>query len=383
MKDVYLLSGFLGSGKTTLLVKWLTYIKQQGLKPAVIMNELGALGFDSDAVEEDVPLRELLEGCICCSPAEKTEAQIQQILHQEEFDVLLIETTGAAHPVASLDVILSPLFADHFDFKGIVTVVDAVRFLERDKLPIQTKALFFEQIKHGHLLVLNKVDLLEPEELEEVQFSLSQLNAKAKIVPTTYSTVDFSQLQHLAPSLSAHEPMRVGMELTLGTRHEVLSSSFPQYAVEGWIQSLPETVYRVKGYIQLPSTSKPLLFQYAYGMTQWMQEDVNVKTQLVVIGENLTACPTLETYQVLSTLKKIYPERERLTSLSAASDIDQVIDDELLDVQTHPRTRQTLEQKNEQLRQKVTLLDCSKWEEEYFLRKVTERFNELSTRFAQ
>lgn len=380
MKDVYLLSGFLGSGKTTLLVKWLTYIKQQGLKPAVIMNELGALGFDSDAVEEDVPLRELLEGCICCSPAEKTEAQIQQILHQEEFDVLLIETTGAAHPVASLDVILSPLFADHFDFKGIVTVVDAVRYLERDKLPIQTKALLFEQIKHGHLLVLNKVDLLEPEELEEVQFSLSQLNKTAKIVRTTYSSVEFSQLQHLAPSLSAHEPKRVGMELTLGTRLEVLSSSFPQYAVEEWIQDLPDTVYRVKGYIQLPSTSKPHLFQYAYGMTQWMQEDVNVKTQLVVIGENLLDCPTLETYQLISTLQKLYPDRGRLTTLVTEKDVSEVIDEELLDVQTHPRTRKSLDQKWELIQQKVKALDCSMWEEQYFLQKVKERFEKLSTR---
>ncbi|MCA9725154.1 MAG: GTP-binding protein, partial [Kurthia sp.] len=99
MKDVYLLSGFLGSGKTTLLANMIESLKEQGLKPAVIMNELGELNFDSQAVEEGIPLKEMLNGCICCTGSENTEAQIQGLLAENDFDVLLIETTGAAHPV--------------------------------------------------------------------------------------------------------------------------------------------------------------------------------------------------------------------------------------------------------------------------------------------
>lgn len=47
MKDVYLFSGFLGSGKTTMLVNIIDQLKEKNLKPAVIMNELGKLNFDS------------------------------------------------------------------------------------------------------------------------------------------------------------------------------------------------------------------------------------------------------------------------------------------------------------------------------------------------
>src|SRR5690606_14678740 len=104
MKDVYLLSGFLGSGKTSALTDILRQFKEKGLKPAVMMNELGELAFDSQIIDdEDIPLKEMLEGCICCSGSENTEAQIQTLLHESEFDVLIIETTGAAHPVEALD----------------------------------------------------------------------------------------------------------------------------------------------------------------------------------------------------------------------------------------------------------------------------------------
>ena len=123
MKDVYLFSGFLGSGKTSMLTDVIRQLKEAGLKPAVIMNELGKLPFDSQAVDKDVPLKEMLEGCICCTGAEKTEAQIQGLLATAEFDVLIIETTGAAHPVEALDAVYSPLFAEQLNIKGIVNIM--------------------------------------------------------------------------------------------------------------------------------------------------------------------------------------------------------------------------------------------------------------------
>ncbi|HJH11460.1 MAG TPA: GTP-binding protein, partial [Metalysinibacillus jejuensis] len=125
MKDVYLFSGFLGSGKTSMLTDVLRQLKEANLRPAVIMNELGKLAFDTQAVDEDIPLREMLEGCICCTGSEKTEAQIQTLLHEDNFDVLVIETTGAAHPVEALDAVYSPLFAEQLRVKGIVTVADS------------------------------------------------------------------------------------------------------------------------------------------------------------------------------------------------------------------------------------------------------------------
>lgn len=379
MKDVYLLSGFLGSGKTTLLKNLISQMKKQNLKPAVLMNELGALGFDSDAVDDDVPLRELLEGCICCSPAEKTEAELQRILYDGDFDVLLIETTGAAHPVAALDVILSPLFADHFHFKGIITVIDSVRFLKREQLPVQTRTLFLEQIRHGHLLLINKTDLLPARKTAEIVFSVQQINPHATIVETSHANVNLNQLQDLTVSIQTHKESRIGKELLLGSRLIELTEAFPQHVVEDWIAHLPDTIYRVKGYIQLPGGSHPHLFQYAYGMTQWLQEDVKIKTQLVVIGEQVHSINDLDEYVLLSIAKQLYPSRERIQTLTHIDELSAAMDEELLDHQTHPRLRQTMAEKSLLLEKKIQQLDCSMWEERYFMKYIKSRVSALST----
>src|SRR5438105_4581578 len=76
--EVYILSGFLGSGKTTLLKRLLEDERRLGRKIAVMMNELGKVSIDSDAVtDDDVALKELLGGCICCSIQDKLESQLQ------------------------------------------------------------------------------------------------------------------------------------------------------------------------------------------------------------------------------------------------------------------------------------------------------------------
>lgn len=290
MKDVYLLSGFLGSGKTTLLANVISHFKEEGLKPAVIMNELGELNFDSQAVEEGVPLKEMLNGCICCSGAEKTEAQIQSLLADAEFDVLIIETTGAAHPVEALDAVYSPLFADQLNIKGIVTVADSKRWLMRHELSPQSRSLFLEQIRHAHLLLVNKSDLLTEAELAKVTFEIQAINAHAPLLQTTKAKVPLKMLKAMqATARPEHiEKADLGHHLQLSSRLVDFSGQeFTQEQVEDWVRSLPETVYRMKGYIPIAGNSKPMLFQYAYGLIQWMPEYMKMAPKLVIIGDHV------------------------------------------------------------------------------------------------
>lgn len=291
MKDVYLFSGFLGSGKTSMLTDVIRQLKEQGLKPAVIMNELGKLPFDSQAVEDDVPLKEMLEGCICCSGAEKTEAQIQSLLHDQEFDVLIIETTGAAHPVEALDAVYSPLFAQQLNIKGIVTVADSKLWLDRTSLTPQVRSLFMEQIRHAHLLLANKTDLLTESEQAQVVYELQGFNPNAFILQTTNGRVPLQLLQNMQSTARvAKEDIvsaRIGKSFNLGSRLVEFNSSFTQEQFEDWVRELPETVYRMKGYVPIEGVKNPMLFQYAYGMVQWLPEFVKMPPNLVIIGENI------------------------------------------------------------------------------------------------
>ena len=291
MKDVYLFSGFLGSGKTSMLTDTIRQFKEQGLKPAVIMNELGKLPFDPQAVEEDVPLKEMLEGCICCSGAEKTEAQIQSLLHDQEFDVLIIETTGAAHPVEALDAVYSPLFADQLNIKGIVTVADSKLWLDRASLTPQVRSLFMEQIRHAHLLLANKSDLLTESEQAQVVYELQGFNSKAYLLQTTNGRVPLKLLQNMQSTARIAKDdivsARIGESFNLGSRLIEFTTSFTQEDFEDWVRSLPETVYRMKGYVPIEGIKNPMLFQYAYGMVQWLPEYVKMAPNLVIIGENI------------------------------------------------------------------------------------------------
>ncbi|MEO4054867.1 CobW family GTP-binding protein [Solibacillus sp. CAU 1738] len=291
MKDVYLFSGFLGSGKTSMLTDVIRQLKEAGLKPAVIMNELGKLPFDSQAVQSDVPLKEMLEGCICCTGAEKTEAQIQSLLLDSEFDVLIIETTGAAHPVEALDAVYSPLFADKLNIKGIVTVADSKLWLDRATLTPQVRSLFMEQIRHAHLLLANKTDLLTESEQAQVVYELQGFNPNAFILQTTNGRVPIKLLEGMqSTSRVAKEDIvsaKLGESFNLGSRLVEFTTSFTESDFEDWVRSLPDTVYRMKGYVPIEGVRNPMLFQYAYGMVQWLPEYIKMEPRLVLIGENI------------------------------------------------------------------------------------------------
>lgn len=286
MIDVYLFSGFLGSGKTTLLKHMIQQAKEAGLKPAVFMNELGEMNFDSEAVEDGVPLKELLDGCICCTGSEKSEAQIQTLLAEEEFDVLMIETTGAAHPVEALDAIFSPLFADRLHFKGIVTVADSKRWLGRSQLSPQVRSLYLEQIRHADLILANKMDLLSESEQGTVSYEIQSLNPSAQIIQTVNAKVPFAALQKMAAKEKGGIEKAPVSKLNLNAVVLRFSEPVKRERFEDWLRELPESVYRIKGYVPLEGDKYPHAFQYAYGMAQWLPEYMKLEPQIVVIGEN-------------------------------------------------------------------------------------------------
>lgn len=290
MRDVYLISGFLGSGKTSLLTDIIRQLKERGLKPAVLMNELGKLPFDSKAVEEDIPLKEMLEGCICCTGSEKTEALLQTLLAGESFDVLIIETTGAAHPVEALDAVYSPLFAKELNVKGIITVVDSMRWLKRQDLPPQARSLFLEQIRHAHILLANKMDLLSESERAKITFELQSFNPSAILIQTSHAKCPFSQLERLKGTIGHKEvkESRIGEELALSTRLVSFKNSIDKSEFEDWLRTLPSTIYRMKGYVPINGIKNPMLFQFSYGIIQWLPEYIKMDPSIVVIGEHIS-----------------------------------------------------------------------------------------------
>ncbi|MFM7266587.1 MAG: CobW family GTP-binding protein [Cyanobium sp.] len=175
---VTILTGFLGAGKTTLLNHILT--NQQGLKTAVLVNEFGEIGIDNElivATGEDMV--ELSNGCICCSINGELLDAVYRILDRpEKVDYLVVETTGLADPLPVAMTFLGSDLRDLTRLDSIITLVDAENF--NDDLLAGEVAR--SQVIYGDMLLLNKCDLVEEEQLAALESKLREIKSDARIL---------------------------------------------------------------------------------------------------------------------------------------------------------------------------------------------------------
>lgn len=288
--EVYIIGGFLGSGKTTLLQHIMRQEKEAGRKIAVLMNELGSISIDSAIIEgEGVPFKELFDGCICCTISEKLEAQLDALLRENNLDAIYIETTGAAHPVEVVDSIMSPLLADQLSFRGIITVVDLSRWKDRATFSPQIRQLMVEQIVHADTILLNKADKVTEKESSSALFEIQALNNEALCLFTNQAQISLNNFQKrsLPTRKKVTSTSHSIADLQLQTILYTFETSISYESFEKWLRKLPETVYRIKGYIGFSHSQYPYLFQYSYGTPVMVQELMKMPLNIVIIGQHL------------------------------------------------------------------------------------------------
>lgn len=193
--QVYILSGFLGSGKTTLLQRLLRFWQDKGLRPAVIMNEIGDVNLDGLLVPGEVPMAEMLGGCICCTIRGDLSVQMAELISAEKPDLVVIEATGAGNPLEIFDAVTEVSLYLKLEIKPMITVVDAAHLAElHDLQKGKTYRLMLEQIRCGSVLILNKIDMIGGGRQREMIDLLSKLNPYAQIVSTVKCEVDIPGL---------------------------------------------------------------------------------------------------------------------------------------------------------------------------------------------
>jgi len=188
---VTVLTGYLGAGKTTLLNRILS--ENHGRKYAVVVNEFGELGIDNDLViETDEEVFEMNNGCICCTVRGDLIRIVGGLMKRRgHFDGIIIETTGLANPAP----VAQTFFVDdtvraRTRLDAVITVVDA-KFLPQ-RLQDSTEAA--EQIAFADVIVLNKTDLVTPDELAAVEASIRKINRSAKIHHAQRANVPIAEL---------------------------------------------------------------------------------------------------------------------------------------------------------------------------------------------
>lgn len=175
---VTVLTGYLGAGKTTLLNRILT--EDHGKRYAVIVNEFGEVGIDNDLiVGADEEVFEMNNGCVCCTVRGDLIRVLSGLMKRKGgFDAIIVETTGLADP----GPVAQTFFVDD-DVKAktqldsVTTVVDAKHL----PLRLADSKEAVEQIAFADQIVLNKTDLVTPEELKAVEAAIRRINPLAPI----------------------------------------------------------------------------------------------------------------------------------------------------------------------------------------------------------
>jgi G3E family GTPase len=298
---VTVLTGYLGAGKTTLLNRILTH--EHGKKVAVIVNEFGEVGIDNQLIiNADEEIFEMNNGCICCTVRGDLIRIISSLMRRrDKFDHLVIETTGLADPAPVIQTFFmdEEVKAQSF-LDAVVTVVDAKHIWQHWEAE-EAK----EQIAFADVILLNKIDLVDANNVDELEQRIRSMNAMAKIYRTRNAEISMDDLLgvkafDLKRALEI-DPGFLGEDAhqhdeTVGSVAIVEPGAVNGVLLNEWLGFLLQTqgadIFRMKGIVNVQGEEHRHVFQGVHmlfdGVSDrlWRKDEIR-KNELVFIGRNL------------------------------------------------------------------------------------------------
>ena len=247
---LYVLTGFLGSGKTTILLKLLDSLKDK--KVGIIQNEFGKLGIDGTILRNDnIQMVEINRGSIFCSCLKLSFVQALAEMSEHNFEYLFVESSGLGDP-SNVEEILEAakvMSGDQYDFKGAICLVDSVNFFEQ----LDDLETVHRQLKHCHLAVLTKVDLVNSKMIIKIKEKIREINPVCRIDISSNGNLDLGFLHENLMQYKWTE----GEETTNSeeTKPKTLSMNFDgvveKEKLELFLREIEADVYRIKGFFNL------------------------------------------------------------------------------------------------------------------------------------
>ncbi len=257
------LTGFLGAGKTTLLNRILT--GDHGLRVAVLVNDFGSINIDAElivGVESEGDVINLANGCVCCNIRDDLVAAVTRVMARPERpEYILLEASGVADPSGIALTFMDEGLRDRIRLDSVMCVVDAEQVFAAPEM----MELKLRQVAFADMLILNKVDLVTPQEIERIKAWLDDRFHRYRLVQTCRGNVPLEILLSVGrfdPARLDGAPQRCDPDCAHhvhGHRHDhaqdfgtwsyETTEPLSLEAVREAARKLPASVYRCKGVV--------------------------------------------------------------------------------------------------------------------------------------
>lgn len=248
---LYLISGFLGSGKTTLLGR----IHKRNRKRRIIylINDFAAHDVEADIFEDALtPLIKVPGGSIFCTClVTDFIGRLKEILEMQRqsglpWEGLVIEASGIANPCGVFNLLRETRLEQSYAMHSVICITDPVTL---PKL-LQTLPNISRQISMADHIILNKTDLVSPDELARVESLIRSINEWARLSKTRYCRIDWNPLTkkkqpfETKSEQTAHLPQREYDRFSLSGRKRIKLD-----VLRAWLDEYQEQIYRIKGFV--------------------------------------------------------------------------------------------------------------------------------------
>ncbi|MEO8526163.1 MAG: GTP-binding protein [Caldimonas sp.] len=250
------IGGFLGAGKTSLVNHLLreSTAGLAGRRIAVLVNDFGAVNIDAALIDaKTADTIALSNGCVCCQIGDDLTMALVRILEAPEpFDAIVVEASGVSDPwriaqIARADPTLV--------LEGVFVVVDASAIVAQSADPLLADTIT-RQLRAADLVLLNKVDLVDPPTLAAARDCVRASAGQIGIFETTGAAIPLTllvgdRLEGVSARLGARSLREAaaahGLDFESWTHHP--KSTLSAVRVRAWLKAMPEGVLRLKGLV--------------------------------------------------------------------------------------------------------------------------------------
>ena len=306
MIQSFIITGFLGVGKTTMLTNTVKkYFSDK--KVAIVVNEFGDIGIDGNILSNVYSeVLEISEGCICCQLAEEFESGVLEIIEKYKPEIIFVETSGASEPF--------PIFLSMqnlgISVEGVICVVDSKNL---DSYKDNSTAKY--QIGGSNIIVLNKTDLVNDDELETVKNTVIQIKEEYNIKNTMTGKTIFNNyvISKAEQGLVNKEVFDgiyrideiIGLAKDYQHHDHTTKDSITQKVaylkediefndVDEVLNNIPKSIYRVKGVVKVKDVPNPLVINYSFGNVSFEELETYAEPSIMIfIGEAIDKDVTL------------------------------------------------------------------------------------------